>query len=48
MIQLIDAKIARAIEVRQRRGKLRSALEEQIGIQPPVVVVIEPPLAAAA
>jgi len=51
MIQLIEAKIRTSdIEVRHRDAlvRLRSALEEQIGIQPPVVVVIEPPLATAA
>ena len=51
MIQLIEAKIRTSdIEVRHRDAlvRLRSALEEQIGIEPPVVVVIEPPLAAAA
>ena len=51
MIQLIEAKIRTSdIEVRHRDAlvRLRSALEEQIGIQPPVVVVIEPPRATAA
>ena len=48
MIQLIEAKIRTSdIEVRHRDAlvRLRSALEEQIGIEPPVVVA---PLAAAA
>jgi hypothetical protein len=51
MIQLIEAKIRTSeIEVRHRDAlvRLRSALEEQIGIEPPVVVAIEPPLATAA
>ena len=51
LIQLIEERIRTGdIEVRHRDAlvRLRSALEEQIGIQPPVVVVIEPPLATAA
>ena len=51
MIQLIEAKIRTSeIEVRHRDAlvRLRSVLEEQIGIEPPVVVVIERPLATAA
>jgi len=51
MIQLIEAKIRTSeIEVRHRDAlvRLRSALEEQIGMEPPVVVVFEPPLATAA
>ena len=48
MIQLIEAKIRTSeIEVRHRDA-LRSVLEEQIGIEPPVVVAIEAPVAAAA
>jgi len=48
MIQLIEAKIRTSeIEVRHRDAlvRLRSVLEEQIGIEPPVVVA---PLAVAA
>jgi len=44
MIQLIEAKIRTSeIEVRHRDAlvRLRSVLEEQIGIEPPVVVAIE-------
>ena len=51
MIQLIEAKIRTSeIEVRHRDAlvRLRSVLEEQIGIEPPVVVAIEQPVAAAA
>ncbi|MFL5058127.1 MAG: hypothetical protein ACJ8DE_23170 [Microvirga sp.] len=51
MIQLTEAKIRTSeIEVRHRDAlvRLRSFLEEQIGIEPPVVVAIEPPVAAAA
>ena len=48
MIELIEAMIRTSkIEVRHRDAlvRLRSVLEEQIGIEPPVVVA---PLAAAA
>ena len=51
LIQLIEARIRTGdIEVRHRDAlvRLRSVLEEQIGIEPPVVVAIEPPVAAAA
>ena len=51
MIQLIEAKIRTSeIEVRHRDAlvRLRSVLEEQIGIEPPVVVAIEPPVVEAA
>jgi len=51
MIQLIEAKIRTSdIEVRHRDVlvRLRSVLEEQIGIKPPVVVAIEPPVVEAA
>ena len=51
MIQLIEAKIRTSeIEARHRDAlvRLRSVLEEQIGIEPPVVVAIETPLATAA
>ncbi len=51
MIQLIEAKIRTSeIEVRHRDAlvRLRSVLEEQIGIEPPIVVAIELPLATAA
>jgi hypothetical protein len=50
MIQLIEAKIRTSdIEMRHRDAlvRLRSVLEEQIGIEPPVVVAIEAPVAAA-
>ena len=51
LIQLIEERIRTSeIEVRHRDVlvRLRSVLEEQIGIEPPVVVAIEPPVAAAA
>jgi len=51
LIQLIEARIRTGdIEVRHRDAlvRLRSVLEEQIGIEPPVVVAIELPVAAAA
>jgi hypothetical protein len=51
LIQLIEERIRTGdIEVRHRDAlvRLRSALEEQIGIEPPVVVAIEPSVAAAA
>ena len=51
LIQLIEERIRTGdIEVRHRDVlvRLRSVLEEQIGIEPPVVVAIEPPVAAAA
>jgi len=44
MTQLIEAEI-RTGDILVR---LRSVLEEQIGIEPPVVVAIEAPLATAA
>ena len=51
LIQLIGERIRTGdIEVRHRDVlvRLRSVLEEQIGIKPPVVVAIEPPVAEAA
>jgi len=51
LIQLIEAKIRTSdIEVRHRDAlvRLRGVLEEQIGTEPPLVVVIESPRATAA
>ena len=51
MIQLIEAKIRTSeIEVRHRDAlvRLRSVLEEQIGIEPPVIVPAQEQLASAA
>ena len=51
MIQLIEEKIRTGeIEVRHRDALVRllSVLEEQIGIEPPVIVAVEAPLATAA
>ena len=51
LIQLIEARTRTGdIEVRHRDAlvRLRSVLEEQMGIEPPVVVAIELPVAAAA
>ena len=51
LIQLIEERIRTSeIDVRHRDAlvRLRSVLEEQIGIEPHVVVAIEAPLATAA
>jgi hypothetical protein len=51
MIQLIEERIrTREIELRHRDAmvRLRDALEEQIGIEPRVIVAVEPQLASAA
>jgi hypothetical protein len=51
MIQLIEAKVRTSeIEVRHRDAlvRLRSILEEQIGIEPPVIVPAQEQLASAA
>jgi hypothetical protein len=51
MIQLIEAKISTSeMEARHRDAlvRLRSVLEEQIGIEPPVIVADEAQLASAA